>query len=63
MIAMFFAVHLFDFDRDIYGERLTIYLKNFIRNEAKFNGLEELTQITKDVETAKRLFTQPSLTA
>lgn len=57
-------VHLFDFDQEIYGERLTVYVKDFIRSEAKFNGLEELkAQIAKDVEAAKRLLPQPSLTA
>lgn len=56
--------HIFDFDQDIYGERLTVYLKGFIRNEAKFNGLEELkAQIAKDVETARSLLPHTSLTA
>ena len=57
-------VHLFDFDQDIYSERLTVYLKDFIRSEAKFSGLDALkSQIAKDVEAAKSLLPQPSLTA
>lgn len=35
-------VNLFDFDADIYGETLTIYLHEKLRDEVKFNGLEEL---------------------
>ena len=57
-------VHLFDFDRDIYGERLTVYLKAFIRAEKKFSGLEELqAQIAKDAHSARTLLPSSSLTA
>ncbi len=35
-------VNIFDFDKDIYGETLTITLKKFLREEVKFNGLEGL---------------------
>ena len=57
-------VHLFDFDEDIYGERLSVYLKHFIRAEQKFNGLEELkAQITKDAEAARSLLPPSTLTA
>ena len=43
-------VHLFDFNQDIYGKKITIELKKFIRNEKKFNSLEELvSQIKQDV--------------
>lgn len=42
-------VNLFDFDADIYGEILTIYLHEKLRDEVKFNGLEELkSQLAKD---------------
>ena len=47
-------VNIFDFDDDIYGETLTVELVHFIRNEQKFNGIEELkAQILKDKTTAK----------
>jgi riboflavin kinase / FMN adenylyltransferase len=36
-------VHIFDFDRDIYGQVITLYFIDYIRPEEKFNGLEELT--------------------
>lgn len=42
-------VHIFDFDKDIYGQEITIYFVDRIRDEKKFNGLEELkTQLRKD---------------
>ncbi|MDZ7898196.1 MAG: bifunctional riboflavin kinase/FAD synthetase [Arcicella sp.] len=45
-------VNIFDFDREIYGENLMIEFIQKIRNEQKFNGLDELkAQIEKDKET------------
>lgn len=42
-------VNIFDFDRDIYGEILTITLKKHLRSEVKFNGLDALkVQLAKD---------------
>jgi riboflavin kinase/FMN adenylyltransferase len=35
-------VNLFDFDEEIYGRELRVYVKKFLRPELKFNGLEEL---------------------
>ncbi len=35
-------VNIFDFNDDIYGQRITIQLLHFLRGEEKFNGLEEL---------------------
>ena len=49
-------VNIFDFDREIYGENLKVEFIKKIRNEQKFNGLEELkAQIAKDKETCKAL--------
>ncbi len=49
-------VNIFDFDEDIYGEEIKITLKKFLRNEIKFEGLEELkTQLAKDKEMAVEL--------
>jgi riboflavin kinase/FMN adenylyltransferase len=46
-------VNIFDFDRDIYGETVTVYLKQYLRSEVKFGGLEELKlQLGKDKEAA-----------
>ena len=35
-------VNLFDFDKDIYGKTLCVFVKKFLRPEVKFNGLEAL---------------------
>jgi riboflavin kinase/FMN adenylyltransferase len=35
-------VNIFDFDKDIYGDSLTIFFHNIIRSDLKFNDLEEL---------------------
>ena len=35
-------INIFDFGEDIYGKQLTIQVKDFIRKEMKFGGLEEL---------------------
>ncbi len=49
-------VHLFDFNGQLYGESLLVEVIDFIRNERKFNGIDELiAQITNDAETAKQL--------
>lgn len=48
-------VFIFDFDRDIYGEKLTLEFLSRLRNEIKFNSKEELeNQIKLDVEKAKQ---------
>ena len=48
-------VNLFDFDEDIYGRTLRVYVKKYLRPELKFDGLEELKeQLAKDkIETEK----------
>jgi riboflavin kinase / FMN adenylyltransferase len=49
-------VNIFDFDQEIYGENLTVEFLQKIRNEQKFNGLDELkTQIAKDKITCKAI--------
>ena len=49
-------VNIFDFDQEIYGESLKVEFIKKIRNEQKFNGLEELkSQIAKDKETCRAL--------
>lgn len=52
-------VHIFDFDRDIYGETLTINFINRIRPEMKFSDVEALKQqLHKDEATARQLLDQ-----
>ncbi len=49
--------HIFDFDRDIYGEHLRIELVHFQRDEAKFNSIDALKhQIENDVKAARKFF-------
>ena len=48
--------HLFDFSDDIYGETITIFFHEFIRDEQKFSGLEELkSQLAKDKITIRKI--------
>jgi riboflavin kinase/FMN adenylyltransferase len=35
-------VNIFDFDEDIYGRELRVFVKKYLRPEVKFSGLEEL---------------------
>ncbi len=47
-------VHIFDFEKNIYGENLDIQINQFIREEMKFNSTEELIkQINIDISTLK----------
>jgi riboflavin kinase / FMN adenylyltransferase len=42
-------VNIFDFDEDIYGKTLRVYVKQYLRPEVKFNNLEDLKeQLAKD---------------
>ena len=48
-------VWLFDFDEDIYDKVIETDLIAFIRPEAKFSGLEEMTaQVMKDAAQARK---------
>lgn len=50
-------IHMLDFDRDIYGERLCIEIYHFLRHISKFRDLDELkTTISMDVVNAKKFF-------
>ncbi|MFY8105309.1 MAG: bifunctional riboflavin kinase/FAD synthetase [Elstera sp.] len=47
-------VHLFDFAGDLYGRKLTVALRHFLRPEQKFDGLDALTrQINLDADAAR----------
>jgi riboflavin kinase / FMN adenylyltransferase len=49
-------VHLFEFDRDIYGDRLKVHFHAKIRDEHKFGSLDELKQqIAEDIMTARQV--------
>lgn len=49
-------VHIIDFDRQIYGDQLTVEWVYYIRSEMKFNGINELVaQINKDKALAQQI--------
>jgi riboflavin kinase / FMN adenylyltransferase len=50
-------VHLLDWEGDLYGQELTIYLLQFLRSEQKFPSLAALTdQIQADCDSARQFF-------
>lgn len=50
-------VHLFDFDRDIYGEHVDVCFLEKLRDEQKFESFEALqAQIRRDIEKAHDVF-------
>jgi riboflavin kinase/FMN adenylyltransferase len=50
-------VHLFDFDDNLYGERLNVIFLQKLRDEIKFSSIDELiAQIKNDITTAKAAF-------
>lgn len=53
-VAPRLEVHLFDFDRDIYGHKVSVDFVEMIRPEKKFDGLDALkAQIARDSEQAR----------
>ncbi len=51
--------HLFDFDRDMYGLYVDVHFKQKIRNEVRFQSLENLkSQIHLDIQEAKKIFAE-----
>jgi riboflavin kinase/FMN adenylyltransferase len=48
--------HILDFNQSIYGQNISIIFIDRIRNEIKFNHINDLIdQITKDVSTVRKL--------
>ena len=49
-------VNLFDFNQDLYEKNITVYIKQFLREEIKFDSLNELKlQIEKDKITCNSI--------
>ena len=49
-------LHIFNFDRELYGEYVSIHIHSFIREERKFNSAEDLKeQIFKDADRAREI--------
>lgn len=52
-------VNIFDFEKDIYGKTLKVFMHKFLRNEEKFNSLDELKeQMLKDRFNSLQYFSQ-----
>lgn len=50
--------HLFDFNKNIYGQSISLFLVQYLRNEQKFDSLESLkTQILIDAQQAQSMVT------
>lgn len=48
--------YIFDFDGEVYGKTATVSLLRFLREETRFNSLEELKEAIRcDIASAKRL--------
>jgi riboflavin kinase/FMN adenylyltransferase len=37
-------VNIFDFDRNVYGQKMRVYVTAYLRDEVKYNGLDELKE-------------------
>lgn len=54
-------VNIFDFNEDIYGSIIRVYVKKYLRGEQKFNGLDALKQqLAIDKENSLQFFTPSS---
>lgn len=52
-------VNIFDFDEDIYGRHLRVWLKHHLRSEVKFSGIDALKeQLKKDKEVSIKLLNE-----
>ncbi len=50
-------VHILDFDEDIYGRRIEVLFRQKLRDEQRFDSLEELrSHICKDVAACRAIF-------
>ena len=50
-------MHIFDFDADIYGRILDVAFRSFIREDIKFDSLDDMiTQMQKDVAGVRAVF-------
>lgn len=58
--APLLETHIFDFDGELYGKTIDVALVDFIRDERKFAGLDELKrQIAADCRAARHLISHP----
>lgn len=58
--ALSVEAHLLDFSGNLYGSDIRVHFVQRIRDEKKFNGLDELkARIAKDVELGRQILSQP----
>lgn len=51
--------HVINFNGNLYGKTLTVYLLDFLRNISRFNTVKELTQqLKKDCENATKIWSE-----
>ena len=49
-------VHILDFNQDIYNQEITVSFNQMIREEFKFDGIEQLLkQIKTDISMAREI--------
>ncbi len=52
-------VNIFDFNKDIYGKKIRINFLDYIRDEKKFDTIEELVkQMSKDKDISKKIINE-----
>jgi len=50
---IFIEVNIFDFDKDIYGSKIRVHARKYLRGERKFGSVDELiAQLKKDKENS-----------
>jgi riboflavin kinase/FMN adenylyltransferase len=60
-IPMSYEVHILDFNRNLLGQEIRIHFIDRIRDEKKFNSIDELEeQIKKDIQKAKEIILKRS---
>jgi len=58
-VPVSYEVHIFDFSRDLLGEKIRVHFIDRIRDEKKFSGIGKLEeQIKKDIEKAKQILSK-----
>lgn len=54
--------HIFDFDGDLYGKDINVEFLHFLREERRFNSVEEMSvQVKNDIETAKHYISKQDI--
>ena len=55
--AVGLETYIYDFEENLYGEKIEVALERFLRPEMKFGSVEELkVQMEKDLATGRKIF-------